>query len=377
MKSLLVRLTVGLYAQDVAETEKERVAQWLQEGLVVLEEGIYRLPSQYRAGAIAMNQSGSGAYLQVLGANVRDLFIDEHDLGDAKEGDLVIVKRLLGRRGRPSAKLVAVVGRAETYSVAYIKVKNGVRSVLDIRNDYPAGVPLSAEALARYEEGTLFKVNNQNGEIMEVLGNLNDPLVDEKILLALYNKHDDFDEEVKKLAASFDKKVDASKFPDRKDLRHLPFCTIDPVTAKDFDDAVCYLPEAHTLYVAIADVSAYVTPFGPIDAEAIYRSFSIYLPHRSIPMLPRELSETLCSLQPHVDRLAYTFKMVIDPESLEVTETELFESIIHSKRRFNYEEVDALFESPAAVPPKNDDEKTVIANLFELRKMTDALREKR
>jgi len=377
MKSLLVRLTVGLYAQDVSEDEKPLVAQWLNEGLVVLEEGIYRLPSQYRAGTVAMNQAGGGAYLQVLGANVRDLFIDEQELGDAKEGDLVIVKRLLGRRGKPSAKVVAVVGRAETYSVAYVKIQNGVRTVLDIRNDYPAGVSISAEALAGYEEGTLFKVNNQTGEIMEVLGNLADPLVDEKIVLAMYNKHDNFDDEVKNLAASFDKNVDASKYPGRKDLRQLPFCTIDPVTAKDFDDAVCYLPESHTLYVAIADVSAYVTPFGPIDAEAIYRSFSIYLPHRSIPMLPRELSETLCSLQPHVDRLAYTFKMVIDPESLEVTETELFESIIHSKRRFNYEEVDALFESPAAVPPKNDDEKTVIANLFELRKMTDALREKR
>ncbi|MEJ2501489.1 MAG: exoribonuclease II, partial [Campylobacterales bacterium] len=97
MKSLLVRLTVGLYEQDIAEDEKDLVEQWLREGLLVKEENIYRLPSQYRAGVIAMNQAGSGAYLQVLGANVRDLFIDEQDLGDAKEGDIAIVKRLLGR----------------------------------------------------------------------------------------------------------------------------------------------------------------------------------------------------------------------------------------------------------------------------------------
>jgi len=377
MKSLLVRLTVGLYEQDVTADEKATVEQWLHEGLLVKEGTVYRLPSQYRAGTIAMNQAGSGAYLQVLGANVRDLFIDDQDLGDAKEGDLAIVQRLLGRRGRPSAKIIAVVGRAETYSVAYVKIQNGVRTVLDIRNDYPAGVPLSAEALASYEEGTLFKINNQTNEIMEVLGNLSDPMVDEKIVLAMYNKHDDFDDEVKKLAAGFDKTVDASKFPQRKDLRKLPFCTIDPVTAKDFDDAICYLPEENTLYVAIADVSAYVTPFGPIDAEAIYRGFSIYLPHRSIPMLPRELSETLCSLQPHVDRLAYTFKLVLDPETLEVTETELYETLIHSKRRFNYEEVDALFEAPDKAAPKNEDERIVIANLFALRQLTDALKEKR
>lgn len=377
MKSLLVRLTLGLYEQDIAPDEKSLVAQWLGEGLLVKEEQIFRLPSQYRAGTIAMSQAGNGAYLQVLGANVRDLFIDDNDLGDAKEGDLAIVKRLMGRRGRPSAKVVAVVGRAESYSVAYVKIHNGVKSVLDIRNDYPAGVTIAPEVLVGHEEGTLFKVNNQTNEIMEVLGNLADPMVDEKIVLAMYNKHDDFDEEVKKLAASFDKKVDASKYPGRKDLRHLPFCTIDPVTAKDFDDAVCYLPETHTLYVAIADVSAYVTPFGPIDAEAIYRSFSIYLPHRSIPMLPRELSETLCSLQSHVDRLAYTFKMVLDPESLDVVETELYEAIIHSKRRFNYEEVDEIFAAPGKVTPANEDERTVIANLFKLRELTDALREKR
>jgi ribonuclease R len=377
MKSLLLRLTLGLYEQDIAKDEKALVDQWLGQGLLVKEENVYRLPSQYRAGTIAMNQAGKGAYLQVLGANVRDLFIDEHDLGDAKEGDLAIVKRLLGRRGKPSAKIVAVVGRAESYSVAYIKVQNGTRSILDIRNDYPAGVQLGADELASYEEGTLFKINNQNSEIMEVLGNLSDPLVDEKIVLAMYNKHDDFDEEVKKLAKSFDKTVDASKYPNRKDLRSLPFCTIDPVTAKDFDDAVCYLPETHTLYVAIADVSTYVTPFGPIDAEAIYRGFSIYLPHRSIPMLPRELSETLCSLQPHVDRLAYTFKLVLDPDTLDVVESELFEAVIHSKRRFNYEEVDKIFEAPDKVNPKNEDERLVIANLLALRKLTDALREQR
>ena len=98
--------------------------------------------------------------------------------------------------------------------------------------------------------------------------------------------------------------------------------------------------QSNTLYVAIADVSEYVHPFGPIDAEAIYRSFSIYLPHRSIPMLPRQLSETLCSLQPLTDRLAYTFEMKIHPDTLEVISTDLYESIIHSHRRFTYEEID-------------------------------------
>lgn len=375
MKSLLVRLTLGLYEQDIAPDERAHVDAWMNKGLLVHENGQYRLPSKYRAGTIAMSQGSSGAYLQVLGANVRDLFIDEHDLGDAREGDLAIVQRRLGRRGAPSARIVLVVGRAETYSVAYLRIKEGQRAILDIRNDYPAGVVVTPEEMVRFEAGTLFKVDNRTNEIMEILGNLSDPLVDEKIVLAMYNKHDEFDDEVKQLAKSFDKHVDASFFPDRRDLRKLPFCTIDPVTAKDFDDAICYLPESNTLYVAIADVSAYVTPFGPIDAEAIYRSFSIYLPHRSIPMLPRELSETLCSLQPHVDRLAYVFEIRLDPDTLNVAETDLFEAIIHSKRRFSYEEIDDFFEGN--LKAENSEEQKVLDYIPPLRELTDALREKR
>lgn len=209
---------------------------------------------------------------------------------------------------------------------------------------------------------------------MEKLGNLQDPLVDEKIVLAQFNKHDEFDEEVLKIATSF-KAVDASKYPKRVDLRELSFCTIDPVTAKDYDDAIYWDDKNTTLFVAIADVSEYVTPFGTIDNEAIYRCFSIYLPHRSIPMLPRQLSETLCSLQPHVDRLAYVFEIKLNLDSLEVTESKVYEALIHSQRRFNYEEIDAYFEGK--LEAKNNSEKEIFSWIKKLRPITDALKEKR
>ncbi|MDA3945671.1 MAG: ribonuclease R [Helicobacteraceae bacterium] len=372
MKNLLIRLTVGLYEQDITADEMEHVQKWLAQGYLVKEENLYRLPSKYRAGTIMMTQ-GTAGFLQVVGANVRDLYIDEHSLLDAKHGDLVIAQRLLGKRGGPSAKVVEVIGKAESYSVAILALKDGHKAMLDVRNNYPAGVELTAEDLAKYAEGDLFKINNQNGEIMELLGNISDPKVDEKIVLAQFNKHDAFEDDVLALAQSFDKNVDASLYPDRKDLRDLPFCTIDPVTAKDFDDAICYIPEKNILYVAIADVSAYVEPFGPIDAEAIYRSFSIYLPHRSIPMLPRQLSETLCSLQPHVDRLSFVFEIHLD--GIKVVHTELYEAIIHSKRRFSYEEVDAFFEGD--LPAANSDEKAVMAYLPKLRELTGALKKER
>ena len=374
MKALLVKLTHGLYAQDVAPDEKEIIDNYITQGFVTFKNNIYKFHSKYRAGIVGLVQNDT-AYVNVLGEMMRDLFIDEGDLLNAKEGDIVIAKRLLGKRGTPSAKIIAVVGRAQTYSVAILtKNEENHLSLVDLKTKYPVGAELSSKELSQYQEGDLFQIDNKENAVMQLLGNIKDPKVDEKIVLAQYNKHDEFDEEVLKIARSF-KEVDPSKHPNRKDLRDLDFCTIDPVTAKDFDDAICWVEKTSTLYVAIADVSHYVLPFGPIDNEAIYRSFSIYLPHRSIPMLPRELSETLCSLQPHKPRLAYVFEMQLDTKSLEVADSKVYEAIIHSKRRFNYEEIDSFFEGKLTA--QNEEEQRVLAMLKKLRPLTDALKRKR
>ncbi|WP_373036634.1 RNB domain-containing ribonuclease [Sulfurimonas sp.] len=373
MKSLLIRLTLGLSEQDISPDEQEHINNFLTKKYITKKGNIYKFNSKYRAGTLGLVQKDT-AYLNVIGENVRDLFIGEGDLGDAKEGDLIIAQRLLGKRGTPSAKIAEIVGRAQTYSVGYIILKDGRKALVDLKTDYPAGVELTQKELDSYEEDDVFKINNQENFIMEKLGNLKDPLVDEKIVLAQFNKHDEFDEEVLKVATSFEE-VDASKYPNRVDLRKLLFCTIDPITAKDYDDAIYWDDENTTLYVAIADVSEYVKPFGTIDNEAIYRSFSIYLPHRSIPMLPRQLSETLCSLQPHVDRLSYVFEMKLDLDSLEVTKSKVYEAIIHSQRRFNYEEIDDFFDSK--LDAKNNTEKKIFAWIKKLRPITDALKEKR
>jgi ribonuclease R len=373
VKSLLIRLTLGLSEQDINPDELQHINNFLAKKYITKKDNIYKFNSKYRAGTLGLVQKGT-AYLNVIGENIRDLFIGEGDLADAKEGDLIIAQRLLGRRGTPSAKIVEIVGRAQSYSVAYIISKEGKKSLVNLKTDYPAGVELTQEELDAYEIDDVFKINNQENFIMEKLGNLQDPLVDEKIVLAQFNKHDEFEEEVLNIATSFEA-VDASKYPKRVDLRELSFCTIDPVTAKDYDDAIYWDDKNSTLYVAIADVSEYVTPFGAIDNEAIYRSFSIYLPHRSIPMLPRQLSETLCSLQPHVDRLSYVFEMKLDLQSLEVVESKVYEAVIHSQRRFNYEEIDKLFEGE--LDAKSDSEKEIFAWIKKLHPITDALKAKR
>lgn len=371
MKSLLIRLTHGLFKQDIAQDEQELIQQWHNMKILIFENEKYQFSSQYRAGIISTVQA-SGAYLQTIGESIRDHFIDISYLNGAKEGDLVIAQRLLGKRGGPSAKVIVIVGRSETFSIGVISSKNGQLLLQDIRTSQ--NIPISLSDLSETTEGSVYQINNQNG-VSTYLGNLSDPMVDEKIVLALYNKHDAFDEDVLEMAASFPKEVDAALYPKRRDLRHLPFCTIDPVTAKDYDDAICYIPSTNTLYVAIADVSEYVHPFGAIDAEAIYRSFSIYLPHRSIPMLPRQLSETLCSLQPLVDRLAYTFEMKIDPESLEVISTDLYESLIHSHRRFTYEEIDLFLAGNLSAT--TDKEKLVLEYIPQLNDLTAKLKTKR
>ena len=372
MKSLLIRLTHGLFQQDIAPDEQELINQWHSLKILSFDEGKFQFTSQYRAGIVS-NVQASGAYLQTIGESVRDHFIDVSYLNGAKAGDLVIAQRLLGKRGGPSAKVIIVVGRSETFSVGLLTSKNGQLEIHDIRTSQ--NIPISLIDLEQTAQGSVYQINNQSGTIAAYLGNISDPKVDEKIVLALYNKHDAFEEDVLEMAASFPKEVNASDYPKRRDLRHLPFCTIDPVTAKDYDDAICYIPETHTLYVAIADVSEYVHPFGAIDAEAIYRSFSIYLPHRSIPMLPRILSETLCSLQPLVDRLAYTFEMKIDPESLEVVSTDLYESLIHSHRRFTYEDIDLFLAGNLTAT--TDKEKLVLAYIPQLNDLTAKLKAKR
>lgn len=370
MKSLLIKLTHGLNVQDILPQDTTAIDTFFAKGYLTLKENYYSFNSKYRAGAISLMQHNK-AYLSVIGESVKDLLIEDVSDQKIEQGDLVIVQRLLGKKGPPSAKIVEIVGKTQSYSVGYIVQKDGRKRMVNIKNDHPVGAEISQDELKVFSSGDLFKIDNQTLAIMEKLGNISDPAVDEKIVLAQFNKHDEFEQDVLEIASSF-KQVDASKYSSRKDLRQLPFCTIDPVTAKDFDDAIYWDEKNSVLFVAIADVSEYVTPFGAIDNEAIYRSFSIYLPHRSIPMLPRELSETLCSLQPNVDRLAYVFEINLDPLSLDVVSSSVYEALIHSKRRFNYDEVDAMLEN--RLQPSNESEIVIFEYLKKLKRVTDNLK---
>ncbi len=247
--------------------------------------------------------------------------------------------------------------------------------IRDIRTALPTHAVMKGMDLKAFKIGTVLKVNAETEEVVEVFGHLGDPKVDEKISLALYDRADIFPPECIEQAKDVESTVDRDEHPERIDLTALDFCTIDPVTAKDFDDAIYFDRQSYTLYVAIADVSHYVPYFTPIDKEAKKRGFTTYLPHKSFPMLPRELSENICSLKPNVDRLAFVAKIELDKNSLSPLKEEFFEAVIHSKRRFNYDQIDAYIENNGSDAEGVDAQ--LLNYLLPLQKMTEKLRSRR
>ncbi len=194
-----------------------------------------------------------------------------------------------------------------------------------------------------------------------------------KILLER-NINPEFSEAVLAEAAGVPKTVLLADLEGRDDLRLLPFMTIDPVDARDFDDAVCVEllgDDVHTadmrVHVAVADVSHYVREGTAIDDEAAIRCFSAYLPDRAIPMLPHALSSHMCSLVPDEDRLAMVISLRIDPGG-ETREVKLRAAVIHSHKRLSYEQVAAELEGAGKLAPVE------IERIKLLRRAADRLR---
>jgi len=345
MNAFAIQLTNGCLASDI-ELEDQNTFQTLQKtGAIEEVSGLWKLHSLYRAGRLYIGQQGKG-YVEAEFKEQKDLLVEPDHLGDAKHGDEVVVKRIIARRGRASGKVIAVIDKAHLFTIAYThRDEQGNFSILNIHTGEPTHAVMEGMDLKAFKLGTVLKVDIDDDKVLEVFGHLDDAKVDEKISLALYEREDVFPSECTKDALDVEQKVTKEEHPERIDLTHLDFCTIDPVTAKDFDDAIYFDMGAHTLYVAIADVSHYVPYFTTIDKEAKKRGFTTYLPHKSFPMLPRELSENICSLKPKVDRLAFVAKIELDRTTLKPIKEEFFEAIIHSKHRFNYDDIDKIIDN--------------------------------
>jgi ribonuclease R len=349
MSAFAVQLSKGCLPSDIEPEDKEAFETLRELGaLERTDKGLYRLNSLYRVGRFSIDKEGRG-FVEAELKEQRDLLIFADHFNGARNGDFVVAKRFMSARGRPSGRIVAVIKRAKLYTNAYTrKNEAGALEVIDIRTGDPVKAQMKGVPLESFKIGTVFKIDIDTDEVVESFGHLGDARVDEKISLALYHRYDAFPKACIEEAEAIPKRVDASAYPQRVDLRHLPFCTIDPVTAKDFDDAIYFDTQRHVLYVAIADVSAYVPYYSEIDKEAKKRGFTTYFPHKAFPMLPRELSEDVCSLKPRVDRLAFVCEIALDKNTLEPLSEKFYEAIIHSHHRFNYDRIDHFIQTDGA-----------------------------
>lgn len=269
-------------------------------------------------------------------------------------GDIALLK-VIPRSTR--ARLVSLLYTPSVHTLVYLEKLKGKICALELKSnqDKPLVVPLKArqKALSSLPPHTVLKVDVRNGEILEVLGVLEDERIDERIVLQSYGRSEEFSSESLELAKSFGDEVYPCVYPKRKDLLSLPFCTIDPSDAKDHDDAIYFDCKNSILYVGIADVSEYVSKDSSLDREAKARGFSVYFPHKSIPMLPRALSENICSLNENAVRLALVWEIELGEDG-EVLGSKVYEALLKNHCNLTYDEVDEFLSTKKTQKiPKN------------------------
>ena len=275
-----------------------------------------------------------------------DVHVSARNRGAAMDGDTIEIEAWPGIRGT-EGRVLRVISRGRAKITGQLE-RAGKQIVLQPDDPRITG-PVSLRghvALTLVGQAVVAEITRYpdvaggpiEAEVLKVLGDPDDPRTEVEKVLACADVSEEFPDEVARIAEGLPQEVRASERVDRADLRELPFLTIDPETARDFDDAVAVQPLPHggtRLWVAVADVSHYVREGSPIDVEARRRGCSIYLPSRAIPMLPEPLSARLCSLVPEEDRLAMVTQIDLDKHS-HVVARDFCAAVIHSRARLDY-----------------------------------------
>jgi ribonuclease R len=252
-------------------------------------------------------------------------------------------------RGRPVGEVVEVLERANRRIVGRLHNQHGVLLLApeDRRIAHDILVPPADAGKAKPGQVVTVDLVAQPskhaqpiGRVAEVLGHYADPGMEIEIAVRKFDLPHEFSKKAVAQAKGIPEELREEDFRGRKDLRDLPFVTIDGETARDFDDAVYARREGKgwRLWVAIADVSHYVRPGDALDQDARERGTSVYFPRRVIPMLPEKLSNGLCSLNPNVERLAMVCEMAITNQG-EVARYEFYAAVFRSRARLTYTEV--------------------------------------
>jgi len=345
----------------LASEEEPEAAEAMDqsEASSVLSQPTRRDGQQVAEGIFRSTQSGYG-FFRPDGVSQReeDLFVPPSATGGAIDRDRVRVRISRGRQGKWEARVLEVIQRhrrqfSGTYLVQEGKALvwlDGVPLAQPVRLGDVRGIPLAPDdkvivEVVRFPEG------DHPGEavLLEVLGSARNPMVDTRAIEFQFGLPGEFPPEVIDQSREISDRFQEDVIPeDRRDLTHLPTLTIDPIDARDFDDAISLSVNevGHwELWVHIADVSAFVEEGTALDDEARERATSIYLPDRVIPMIPEVISNHVASLQPDRNRWAISVLMEWTPDGV-LVHWEVHRSVIRNQLRLHYEQVDQFLKAP-------------------------------
>lgn len=313
-----------------------------------------------------------------------DLFVPASKAGNAFHKDTVLYRRIDGTKDE--AEIVKVIERGMSQIVGTYDKSNNARFVIpdDKRFTRDIHIQPKRDLNAKNGQKVVVKINvypsnhsaKPEGEIVQILGFEGDKNVDMLSVAAAYGLSQQFPDEAERRAERIPQQLDESDYVNRRDLRGERIFTIDGEDAKDLDDAVSIRDNGDgtlNLKVHIADVSHYVKPNDDIDKEAFARGTSVYLPEMVFPMLPRQLSNGICSLYEHVDRLTLTCDMTIDCKG-KVIDADIYQSVINSCHRMTYSAVQAIFDGDKQISMQFSD---IVEDLLMMKRLAEILQSKR
>jgi ribonuclease R len=322
------------------------------------EKGKFRLKDlkTFINGKVDMTADGS-AFIIPDDEFEKDVFVSSRKLHNALHGDRVKVYIYAKKSGRKNeGEVVEIIQRAKTDFIGVIRISDRFAfvNIDDRKMLHDIFVPLSdlngakngqkvQVAITDWPEG----VKNPIGKVINILGEQGENNTEMNAILAQYGFPLAFPPAVENEANAIPEQVSEADLKDRKDFRDTVTFTIDPADAKDFDDAISFKKLENGNYeigVHIADVSYYVTPNSELDKEAYSRATSVYLVDRVIPMLPERLSNGVCSLRPNEDKLCFAAVFELD-EQANIIHEWFGRTVIHSNRRFSYEEAQEVIET--------------------------------
>ncbi|WP_152020229.1 RNB domain-containing ribonuclease [Aliarcobacter butzleri] len=358
LKELFIKIQTNL--KDYTKEELIEIEKFIKEEIVLRNtNNEFELNSKYKIATLKIEKNF--AILEDLVTPLKNIKIELDELNGAFDGDLVIAKRVFNPKSKIKAKIIKIISSKKAEILVYVKD----RAFYTVKEN----IRIENKKALTFNENDVLVIDNKSFEVIKNVGNISDSKVDEFISLYLYKEL----YRLEKLDFEIDAKMDDKN--QRVDLRELPFCTIDPNSAKDHDDAIYFDKDENILYVAIADVSYFVKEGSDLDKLAFNKSTSIYLPSRVLPMLPPILSEEMCSLKEGLDRYSFVFKLHLDLEKLSVKKAELFEAVINSHKNFSYGRIDRVIEGHLDLYSKLD--KEIFDYLIPLYEITKKFRKKR